>query len=73
MSKQELMNNQILYQIKELEKRKQQLNQDYSKGNLAFLDYKISWHGCCTAIDQLYIVLTCYDNPLSNFNKQFNK
>ncbi len=75
-SKAHMIESQILHQIKKLEKKVKALDGQMKrvdrKGNpdpeYTERDYWILFHSYHAAIDQLYIVLTCHDNPLSNYS-----
>lgn len=62
-----LIEGQIMFQIRKIEKRLSKIEAEFSDGNLSEQDYYRAWWSCKGAITQLNIVLTSYDNPLSNF------
>jgi len=67
MDKAYLLEGQILYQIKKQEARLIQLKTMLEKREISHQSYERQWYMCKEAIDQLTLVLTCHDNPLSNF------
>lgn len=56
-----------MFQIRKIEKRLSKIEAEFSEGNLSLQDYDRARWSCMGAITQLNIVLTSYDNPLSNF------
>lgn len=77
-SKAFMIEAQIMHQIKKQEKRIKELdamlNHKDKHGNpdpeITKESYNNQWWMCQGAITQLMIVLTCYDNPLSNYSTQ---
>ena len=67
MNKAQLLEGQILHQIKKQEGRLAQLKTMLEKKEITPRHYERQWFMCKGAIDQLTLILTCYDNPLSNF------
>lgn len=63
-----LLEGQTLHMIKDLESKLDKLEKDWIKGDVyCEKDYhflKTRYNG---AMDYLTMLLTCYDNPLSNF------
>lgn len=70
-----LMENQLLHQVKKLQERQKEIdrmvNADPREIPKDMYD-KLS-HRCDGGITQLLILLTCHDNPLSNFEAEQKK
>ena len=68
-SKAYLIECQIMHQIKKQQNRLDELDamRKKEKPEITETDYWNAFYSCHGAITQLMIVLTCYDNPLSNF------
>jgi len=68
-SKSYLIEAQIMHQIKMQEKRLTEIEEMRNKipCELPEKEYWTAFYYAHGAINQLMIVLTCYDNPLSNF------
>lgn len=66
-NKAQLMEGQILHQIEKQRQRIEELVKLAKDGHITSQSYDRQWYMCKGAIDQLTLVLTCYDNPLSNF------
>ena len=62
-----LLEGQILHQIQKNRDRIEELNKLKSAKEISAQSYDRQWFMCKEAIDQLTLVLTCHDNPLSNF------
>lgn len=68
-----MLESQIMFQIKELEEKMEYNQEEYDKGNLTEKHYKFNLTRYKGAQDYLMIMLTIYDNPLSNFIAQERK
>lgn len=64
--------SQILYQISQLHKTQKNIKIQHEKGELSTKDYDILFNQCIGGLNHLYIALTCFDNPLSNYKAKLN-
>lgn len=67
-----LLEGQILYQIHKNKERIIELDKLKSAKEITKDSYERQWYMCKESIDQLTLVLTCHDNPLSNFLSKTN-